>query len=470
MSNAVEDNAETMMDINICDLDDTEFTHNMIKFMTSNINSLDGEVNTVEITSDNYAEELKKAGVKNVVIIPQGFTESVEKNEAATVRYVQRLNSLATLSNLNTGSQVAVEYLSAAVKEVVYSTKVANGKLTNSEVTFLNDPIHLEESTVVADKSEDISASIVMSLCSAQGMIVPIMMFVLVMMSSNMILNAVSTEKIDKTLETLLSAPISRLSVIAAKMLSAAVVAAMQAAVYMIGAKNMMNGVLDNVSGESGYSEALKNLGLTMDASQYVLVGLQMFLSILIALSVSLILGVLARDAKSAQTLTLPIMMCTMIPYMLSMFVDIKTMSPAVRYIEYAIHFHLILVGKTDLRIMIAKCDQKRYAVPMYRLCIIVDRLFHFLTLIAGQIGQAVPFDLVAGKHDQIRLLVHNIADDIFQRDVALFFVMVQMRVRKADHLKVGIKPIPGGILLDQRRVSVPLLGKNIVIRILYDQ
>ena len=76
-----------------------------------------------------------------------------------------------------------------------------------------------------------------------------------------------------------------------------------------------------------------------MDASQYVLVGLQMFLSILIALSVSLILGVLARDAKSAQTLTLPIMMCTMIPYMLSMFVDIKTMSPAVRYIVYAIPF-----------------------------------------------------------------------------------------------------------------------------------
>ena len=240
---------------------------------------------------------------------------------------------------MNAGSQVAVDYLSSAVKEVVYSTKVANGKLTSSEVSFLNEPLKLEESTVVADKSEDISASIVMSLCSAQGMIVPIMMFVLVMMSSNMILNAVSTEKIDKTLETLLSAPISRLSVIAAKMLSAAVVAAMQAAVYMIGAKNMMNGVLENVSGESGYSEALNNLGLTMDASQYVLVGLQMFLSILIALSVSLILGVLARDAKSAQTLTLPIMMCTMIPYMLSMFVDIKTMSPAVRYIVYAIPF-----------------------------------------------------------------------------------------------------------------------------------
>ena len=339
MSKAVEDNAETMMDLTICDRDDTEFTRNMLKFLRSNLAQLDGEVTVIDVATDDYAAELKKADVKSVIIIPEGFTESVQNSEPATVKFVQRLSSLATFSNLNTGSQVAVEYLSAAVKDVVFSAKVAGGKLTNTEVSFLNDPIHLEESTVVADKSEDISASIVMSLCSAQGMVVPIMMFVLVMMSSNMILNAVSTEKIDKTLETLLSAPISRLSVIAAKMLSAAVVAAMQAAVYMIGARSMMNGVLDNVSGDTGYSEAMKNLGLTMDAGQYVMVGIQMFLSILIALSISLVLGVLARDSKSAQTLTLPIMMFTMIPYMLSMFVDIRTMSPMVKYFVYAIPF-----------------------------------------------------------------------------------------------------------------------------------
>ena len=339
MSKAVEDSADTMMDINICDQDNTEFTQNMIKFMTNNLAQLDGEVNVVEINSDDYVAELKKANVKNVVIIPEGFTDAVENNQSAPVRYVQQLNSLATFSNLNTGSQVAVEYLSAAVKEVVYSTKVAGGKLTNQEVSFLNSPISLDETTIVAGKSENISSSIVLSLCSAQNNIVPIMLFVLVMMSSNMILNAVSTEKIDKTLETLLSAPISRLSVIAAKMLAAAVIAAIQAAVYMLGAKNMMSGVMENVSADSGYSEVLKNLGLTMNAGQYVLVGIQMFVTILIALSVALILGVLAKDAKSAQTLTLPVMMCTMIPYMLSMVVDIKSLSPIARYIVYAIPF-----------------------------------------------------------------------------------------------------------------------------------
>ena len=109
MSRAVEESAETMMDINICDNDNTEFTQNMIKFMTNNLAQLGGEVNVIEINSDDYAEELKKADVKNVVLIPEGFTESVEQNKSAQVQYIQQLNSLATFSNLNAGSQVAVE-------------------------------------------------------------------------------------------------------------------------------------------------------------------------------------------------------------------------------------------------------------------------------------------------------------------------------------------------------------------------
>ena len=339
MSKAMEESAETMMDINICDLDGTELTKDMIETLSNDLSALGGEVNTVEISSDDYTEELKKAGIKDVMIIPKGFTESVNNNETATVQYVQQLNSLATLSNLNTGSQVTVEYLTSAVKDVVYDNKISKGALTDKEVSFLDDPLSLDETTVVAGKSENIAASVVISLCSAQSNIVPIMLFVLVMMSTNMILNAVSTEKIDKTLETLLSAPVSRLSVIAAKMLAAAVIAAMQAAVYMIGAKYMMSSITGAASSSSEYSEILKNLGVTLNAQQYVLVGLQMFLTILIALSVALILGVLAKDAKSAQTLTLPVMMCTMVPYMLSLVVDIKSLSPVGRYIVYAIPF-----------------------------------------------------------------------------------------------------------------------------------
>ena len=152
-----------------------------------------------------------------------------------------------------------------------------------------------------------------------------------------MLLGAVSTEKIDKTLETLLSAPVSRMSVLASKMMAAGTVAALYAATMMFGMKQMTGSIAGDAAKE--YQPLLEELGLSLNPGQYVLVGIQMFVSILISLSIALVLGVLAKDAKSGQSLMLPIQITSMIPYMLSMFMDIRSLSPVVKYILYAIPF-----------------------------------------------------------------------------------------------------------------------------------
>ena len=153
-----------------------------------------------------------------------------------------------------------------------------------------------------------------------------------------MIMNAISTEKLDKTLETLLSSPVSRLSVISAKMISAAIVAALQAAAYMYGMNKMMDGITGGAASDQNV-DALKKLGLSLSAGDYVLVGIQMFLTILIVLSISIVLGALAKDAKSAQTLQMPIMMLAMVPYFVTMFIDVKTASPIIKYVTMIIPF-----------------------------------------------------------------------------------------------------------------------------------
>lgn len=336
MSGAMSENSETAADITICDKDNTEFTKNVISALKATVKEQGGEVRLVEINSDNYSEELKKLDENSVVIIPQGFTDQVTANEKAKVQFVQRMTSLAAMSNPNTGSATALAVIEQAVKSTIYQTI----DISADQITQLEDPIELDETTVIGNKSDNVSSSMLLSLCSAQSMVVPIIMFVLIMFSSQMILSAISTEKIDKTLETLLSAPVSRLSVLTSKMLAAGVVAALQAIVYMFGMSKMTGSLTAGISADTSvYENAMQNLGLTMNIGQYVLVGIQMFLSILIALSISLVLGALAKDAKSAQTLLLPITLAAMIPYMLSMVVDIKTVSPVLRYLVYAIPF-----------------------------------------------------------------------------------------------------------------------------------
>lgn len=332
MSKAVDDVKKDATTITICDQDQTDFTKMMLDVMDK---MEEMEVKRVEVNSDDYAKELKDSDYKNVVIIPKGFTEQVEKHEIAKVIFAQRMSSIATFSNISTGSKVALEMLQKGIKSTIY----AKSSLNEATIKQLEDPIKLEEFTVVSDKQDQVASSTVSSIMQSQSMLIPIIMFLLIMYSSQMIMGAISTEKLDKTLETLLSSPVSRLSVISAKMLSAAIVAALQAAVYMFGMNKMMEGITGGMTDDKNTEEILKNLGLTMSVGDYILVGAQMFMTILIVLSISIILGALAKDAKSAQTLQLPIMLLAMVPYFVTMFIDVKTASPVIKYVTMAIPF-----------------------------------------------------------------------------------------------------------------------------------
>lgn len=337
MNTEIEKTVEEGSKIVICDQDNTNFTQAVIELMKKPSDDTENDVKLVTLQSEDYAKELDRLDEKSIVIIPKGFTEQVEGGKTAEYIFVSRLTSLSTMSNISTGSDMAGAIIKTAVVSALYADKVTKGQLTTDEILQLEAPVDIQEKTVVSDKTADIPSSVVVSLKSMENMFLPIIVFLLIMYSSQMLLNAVSTEKIDKTLETLLSAPVSRMAVLSSKMLAAGIVAAMYAIVMMLGMNNMMGSL---PMGDSDmYKESIEALGLTISGAQYILVGLQMFVSILIALSISLVLGVLAKDAKSGQSLLLPIQLMSMVPYIFSLTMDIKTLSPVVRYIVYAIPF-----------------------------------------------------------------------------------------------------------------------------------
>ena len=59
----------------------------------------------------------------------------------------------------------------------------------------------------------------------------------------------------------------------------------------------------------------------------------------MICLSISIVLGSLANDAKASQTVILPIMLLVMVPYVISILTDINSLPMAVRTVVYAIPF-----------------------------------------------------------------------------------------------------------------------------------
>ncbi len=340
MGNAMEDSTDAEKgSVAICDDDNTEFTSDLINQIELSGYNVELKANS----SDDKAKLLDDAEADYIIIIPQGFTKSILKDkQAADIEYISRVNNASMMSAINSiDSASAVSIIQQAIFTTVMTGQYG---IAIEELEFISMPVGVDEYTVVNGKSANVSSTQIQSHMMSQGILIPIVVFVLVIMASQMIINAVATEKLDKTLETLLSAPVSRLSVLGAKMTAAAIVALLNALVYMIGFGNYMKSVTDiqgDLTAEIQTSESvIEQLGLNMGIADYILVGLQLFVSILISLSVSLILGALVSDAKETQTMILPITVLTMIPYMLSLFIDINTVEPAIlRYIAWAIPF-----------------------------------------------------------------------------------------------------------------------------------
>ena len=340
MSSTIEEAVKQEYTVTLCDRDKTDFTAELIETLRKN----NAVVNEVTSDSEDFAQLLSSAGKESIVVIPKGFTDDLNAGNAPELISVSEMKSAAMMSNMSNNSDGAVRLIRNCISNVFAD----RAGLTAEDVKLINSPISLSEYTVVKENSSKISAEEVMSNIMMQNMILPIIVFVLIMMTSQMLMSAISNEKIDKTLETLLSAPVSRTAVLGAKMLAAAIVAMLNAVCFMVGFSGMMAGATDSIKSEfegtlvNEYipiDSALEQLGLNLGGMDYILVGLQLFLTIMICLSVSLMLGALVNDTKQAQTMVMPLMFAAMIPYMISMFADINSLPIIIRLIVYAIPF-----------------------------------------------------------------------------------------------------------------------------------
>ncbi len=292
----------------------------------------------------------KPQGDFDLLVIPNGFEADILKGQKTEVQVYSVLNSLSMGGMFGySGSDAVVSMMNEAVSLKLLSQNLAEG--TAASPDFLKNPVAAGETTFVADQSARVSAGVLASFAMSQTMFVPIVVFILVLFASQMGATAIANEKGDKTLETLLCTPVSRVAVLSAKMCGAGIVSLLMAAVYMVGFSSYMNGMMgapaEGMSQELG--NALDALGINLGAMDYVLIGLQLFLTILIALAASMILGALASDIKSAQTAVMPLMFSLLIPYMMTMFTDINSFSLPLRLLIYAIPFTHTFIANSNM-------------------------------------------------------------------------------------------------------------------------
>jgi len=329
--------------IAIMDLDQSQLSKEIITFLESQNFKIDKFVKS-NLTND-FENYLKENKINSGIIIPQNFQIDAESLRAPHLMTYSQITGFSLIASMKSASLPTV---TALINNLV-SDKIINGKIKSDNAALLKNPYITVENVMINNKTAVTSARQIITFASQQTMFIPIILFMVIILSAQMVAVAIATEKENKTLETLLSTPVDRKIIVSAKMLAAGIIALVMAAVYMLGFKNYINGISGgsfSSSGE-GIKDAITQLGLSLSNSDYIILGIGLFVGILLALAIAMILGAFAEDAKSAQSVIAPLMVLTLIPYFLTLFADINTLQPIIKYIVYLIPFtHTFLAGQ----------------------------------------------------------------------------------------------------------------------------
>jgi ABC-2 type transport system permease protein len=279
--------------------------------------------------------EAQKSNISTILILPESLEKKYQLLQRPTIPIYSLLNSLSPFSDI--GSATLKSALGVINESL--GVRIIKNLKRDAPISTIKKP--LSSIDYVSFKNQIIQADPIQikDTIRVQNVFLPVILLMVIIYISQMIAAAMGQEKENKTLETLLTFPVSRFQILIGKMLGAAAVAILMSAVFLIGMKFYMTPITQ-IGGSA--APALAKSNVTIGPSQtlfYVVTTLSLFLSIICAASLATLLTLFATDAKQAQTIVMPINILVIFPYFIALVLDINTLSIGLKAILYIIPF-----------------------------------------------------------------------------------------------------------------------------------
>jgi ABC-2 type transport system permease protein len=342
INNAKEQTQDELLEptrLAVLNLDNSAYSKEVLNKLTEN------KIEIVEVKEENIEKAIKESQQKEstlLLVIPKGFEENIKNFQGTEIEIYSIVKDLGLKESASFASiSSIISYLNQEINKDFIKSAFGEEKPEN-----IINPIKTKEFVVIKDKIAPGNPATLQSLSMANSTIIPILLMISIMYAGTMIITSMGLEKENKTLETLLTLPVKRISIILGKMAGAIVVALLMAVVYIGGFNYYMSSFTPTPPIEGG-ENIMQALGLEMSSFDYLLLGISLFLTILVALSICMILGMFAQNIKSAQSMQFPIILLIMIPYLLLTFQNLETMSMGLKIFLYLIPFsHPFIASK----------------------------------------------------------------------------------------------------------------------------
>ncbi len=277
----------------------------------------------------NYEEAIQAVKQNNgaaVVVIEENFSSEILSSKQGKIRIVSYIRGLGIM---DTVSSVVISGLVENIKkQLTYSMAIQHGV---SDPAFLLEPVAQIPVVLFQERVyEKISPSQLVNVASSQSTTTSVIVMMLIIMAGTTVISSMGLEKENKTLETLMTMPVKRGYIVLAKILAGAISGVVMAGIYMIGFSSYMRAVSMSIPQE---------LGLSVTAFEYGLVGLSLFSALICGIAMGMLLGILSKDYKSAQSMTFPLVALAMVSMFLTMFKDFGTLNMPLKAVVFAIPF-----------------------------------------------------------------------------------------------------------------------------------
>ncbi len=339
---------------------------------------------------------MEKAEVSSALVFDSDFNSNIKALKQGTIHVYWVQTSTSVFSSLNTliASQV-IGYLNSYIGD-----RLANElSLDKSQMDLVKSPSVYTTSTYLnGTLHEGVTPDQIYSAMSSQTMFIPIIIMLIIVMIGSIVISSIGNEKENKTMETLLTLPINRTTIVTGKLVGASIAGLIMGALYIVGMYFYING-MTYAGTSSGVS--LDSLGLALGVTDWILVIVMMFLAIICALGMCMILGAFAKNYKAAQTLVMPISVLALIPMFVTMFTSYYELPTAIQVILFIIPFTHPMMAMQNLmfgQTAIVLGGVGYLAVFAVLMIYITVRLYKSDILLTGIILSDKAKKLIAGK------------------------------------------------------------------------
>jgi ABC-2 type transport system permease protein len=273
-------------------------------------------------------EQVRNKDGMALLVLPEDFSQNIDANQPGEIEIYWIMKGAGMMDTIPAG---AVEGLIHAVSQGI-STKLIQQDSASDPALVLAPTTRTETTFFKGKEVQGISPGQLGAMLGSQAMVIPIAVMMLIIMAGSSVISSMGLEKENKTLETLLTLPVRRSNIVIGKIVGSALVGMIMAGIYMIGfSRYMASFRIPDVN--------LADFGLALGMSDYLLMGISLFVALLAGLALCIVLGTFAKDYKSAQGLIFPITALAMVSMFIVMFRDFGTIPVALRILVFAIPF-----------------------------------------------------------------------------------------------------------------------------------